>query len=127
MVRDAEENAEKDAQRKLLQEAKNNADSLLYSTKKALEEHKDKIPEDVKKDIDEKLAATATAMEGDDAEAISAAVTELQTAAQKIGEAAYGQQQAGDDAAKKDDDDDVKDADFKEPPKDGDDKKDEKK
>lgn len=119
MMKDAEANAEEDKKRRDLVEAKNNAESLAHQTEKQLEEHGDKVGEDVKKEIEDAAAALKTAAEGDDATEIQTKHQELMTAAMKLGEAIYGAQQeeaasadAASDAA--DDGEDVVDADFEE-------------
>ncbi len=119
MMKDAEANAEEDKKRRDLVEAKNNAESLAHQTEKQLEEHGDKVGEDVKKEIEDAAAALKTAAEGDDAADIQEKHQALMTAAMKLGEAIYGAQQA--DAANADaasdaaaDGDDVVDADFEE-------------
>jgi molecular chaperone DnaK len=119
MMKDAEANAEEDKKRRDLVEAKNNAESLAHQTEKQLEEHGDKVGEDVKKEIEDAAAALKTAAEGDDAADIQEKHQALMTAAMKLGEAIYGAQQA--DAANADaasdaaaEGDDVVDADFEE-------------
>jgi molecular chaperone DnaK len=119
MMKDAEANAEEDKKRRDLVEAKNNAESLAHQTEKQLEEHGDKVGEDVKKEIEDAAAALKTAAEGDDAADIQEKHQALMTAAMKLGEAIYGAQQeeaasadAASDAAA--DGDDVVDADFEE-------------
>jgi len=92
MVREAEENAEKDKNRKELIEAKNQADSLIYNTEKSLREHKAKLPADVVKQVEDEISAVREAVENEkDAEALKAKVDSLQNAAMKIGEAVYKQ------------------------------------
>ncbi|CAM9180290.1 unnamed protein product [Ectocarpus sp. 12 AP-2014] len=99
MVRDAEEHAEADKKRRDLIEAKNSADSAVYGTEKNLLEHKDKIPEDVKADVQKAIDEVKAVMESEDTEQIKEKVQALQTAALKIGEAIYGNKgAAGDDA-----------------------------
>ncbi|CAB1101413.1 HSP70 [Ectocarpus sp. CCAP 1310/34] len=99
MVRDAEEHAEADKKRRDLIEAKNSADSAVYGTEKNLLEHKDKIPEDVKADVQKAIDELKAVMESEDTEEIKEKVQALQTAALKIGEAIYGNKgAAGDDA-----------------------------
>mmetsp|Transcript_19353 Transcript_19353/g.66727 ORF Transcript_19353/g.66727 Transcript_19353/m.66727 type:complete len:660 (+) Transcript_19353:56-2035(+) len=119
MVRDAEDNAEKDQARKAAAEAKNEADSCCYSTKRSLTEHKDKLTDEVKAEIEAKLKACEEAAKGDDVSAITTATADLQAAAQKIGEAAYADKAPeGDEdlkaAESKEKDDGAQDADFKE-------------
>ena len=119
MMKDAEANAEADKQRRELVEAKNNAEALAHQTEKQLDEHGDKVSEEVKTEISDAIAELKTAAEGEDAAAISEKHQALMTAAMKLGEAIYGAQQAeeaGADAAADAaaDGEDVVDADFEE-------------
>merc|ERR1712216_1013716 len=84
MVQDAEENAAADAERKKLAEAKNEADALVYTSKKSLEEHGDKLDAETKSEVEAKIAALEGL--GDDASAddLRAKIDELQAVAQKI-------------------------------------------
>jgi molecular chaperone DnaK len=93
MVRDAEANAADDKKRRELVEAKNSADSLIYSTEKSLNEYGSKISAG-EKDVIEKAAADLKAViDGEDAESIKAKTNELSQAAMKLGEAMYKAQQ----------------------------------
>lgn len=119
MMKDAEANAEEDKKRRELVEAKNNAESLAHQTEKQLEEHGDKVSDEVKKEIEDAAAALKAAAEGEDVADIQAKHQELMNAAMKLGEAIYGAQQA--EAANADaasdaaaDGEDVVDADFEE-------------
>lgn len=119
MMKDAEANAEEDKKRRELVEAKNNAESLAHQTEKQLEEHGDKVSDEVKKEIEDAAAALKTAAEGEDAADIQEKHQALMTAAMKLGEAIYASQQAetaeadaATDAAA--DGEDVVDADFEE-------------
>jgi len=89
MVKAAEEHADADRLKRELSEARNSGDSLVYSTQKSLDEHKEKLPADVIADIESKLAATKSLLEGEDLEALKASCDELQKASYKIGEAVY--------------------------------------
>ncbi len=95
MKKDAELHAEEDRKRKELVEARNQADSLIYSTEKNLKELGDKVDEATKKLIDEKTQALKKAMEGDDIAAIKSAQDELMQAAHKVAEMMYQQAAAG--------------------------------
>lgn len=90
MVRDAEANAEADENRKKVVEARNEIDGLVFSVEKSLGEHDEKLSEDLKAELKEKMAAATAAKEGDDAEAIKEAATALQEASMKIGQEIYG-------------------------------------
>ena len=96
MVKEAEAHAEEDKRRREMIEARNHADSLIYSTEKTLQEHGERIPAEVKSDVEQKLAALREVREGEDAERITSALNDLQRAAQKIGETMYA---AGDPEA----------------------------
>ena len=87
MVKDAEEHATKDKERKAVIEAKNEADTSIYSAESNLSEHKDKLPADVVSDIEKAIADTREVMGGDDAEKIMESVAALRKALTKIGEA----------------------------------------
>ena len=91
MTREAEQHASEDAQRKEEIEVRNNADSLAYTAEKTLRDHGDKLAEDVKQDVDGKIAAVKTALKGQDVNAIRNAMQELSQAMQKVGESVYQQ------------------------------------
>nr|WP_298927837.1 molecular chaperone DnaK [uncultured Erythrobacter sp.] len=123
MVQDAEKFADEDKKRKEAAEARNQADSLVHATEKQLEEHGDKVDADTKSAVEEALAATKTALEGDDGEEISAKAQALTEAAMKMGQQIYEQEQAAapeggeagaDTAAEEAADEDVVDAEFSE-------------
>ena len=123
MVKEAEENAEADKQKKESVEAKNHAESLVHSTEKSLAEHGDKVDDETKSAIEGAIAELKEALEGDDAEAIKAKTQALTETAMKLGEAIYKAQmeeaeaasaEGGDDASASKQDDDVVDADFEE-------------
>ncbi len=122
MVQDAEQFAEEDKARREAAESKNNAESLVHSTEKQLEEHGDKVDADLKSEIEAALAETKTAIEGNDAEEMKSKSEALAQVAMKLGQAIYEQEQAngGGDAAAADaaaqeaSDDDVVDAEFSE-------------
>ncbi|PCJ94250.1 MAG: molecular chaperone DnaK [Hyphomicrobiales bacterium] len=115
MVQDAEANADSDKKRRESVEAKNHAESLLNSTEKSLAEHGDKVSEEDKTSIEDAIGELKTAVEGDDAEDISAKSQTLVTVSMKLGEAIYkASQEEENDEADSSDDDDVVDADFEE-------------
>merc|ERR1712194_880577 len=97
MVRDAESNAESDAKRRKLIEAKNDIDSLNYSTEKSLVDNGDKLEEDIKKDIEKAIAEAKEVKDGEDLEIISTKKEALSQASMKIGEAIYKAQQSSTD------------------------------
>ena len=89
MVQDAEEHAADDQKRKELVEARNGADSLIYSTEKTLEEYGDQISEEDKAQIQIDLEALKSAVEGEDAADINAKTETLSKSSMKLGEAMY--------------------------------------
>jgi len=125
LVREAEAHAEDDKKRKELIEARNQADSFIYSVEKNVKEFGDKIDAAEKAKIEDAVAKLKKAIEGEDLQAIQAAQEELTNASHKLAEAMYAktaQQQGGaeaqgsagggaqESAGRKDDD--VVDADF---------------
>ncbi|GGB66952.1 molecular chaperone DnaK [Blastomonas aquatica] len=94
MVKDAERFAEEDKKRREAAEAKNNAESLLHSTEKQLEEHGDKVDASVKGEIETALAELKTAIEGNEPEAMKTKTEALAQAAMKLGQAIYEKEQA---------------------------------
>jgi molecular chaperone DnaK len=92
MVREAEQNAAEDQRRRDLIETRNAADTLVYQTEKTLQEYGDRISEATRSDIQGKIEATRTALQGEDVEAIRRNAEELGRAAQQIGAEMYGQQ-----------------------------------
>ena len=91
MVKDAEENAEADKERKELVEAKNQAESLIHSTEKSMEEHADKVDPTTIEAIELAIAALKDDLEKEDASAdkIKSGVQNVTEAAMKLGEAIY--------------------------------------
>ncbi|MDH4300367.1 MAG: Hsp70 family protein, partial [Dehalococcoidia bacterium] len=91
MRREAEQHAADDAKRKEEVEVRNSADSLAYTAEKTLRDYGDKIPADVKKEIDDRIARVKSALQGKDVNAIRQAMQELSQALQKAGATAYQQ------------------------------------
>src|SRR6056297_283282 len=129
LVKDAETHAEEDKKQKELVEARNNADSLIYSTEKSMKELGDKVDAETKSRIEEIIGRLKTEMEGDDAEKIKSISEELTQASHKLAETMYqqasesgGDQQAGAEAGGESqsqqssgsEDEDVVDADYEE-------------
>ncbi|WP_193143081.1 MULTISPECIES: molecular chaperone DnaK [unclassified Meridianimarinicoccus] len=119
MVRDAEANAEADKERKDVVEAKNQAESLIHSTKKSLEEHTDKVDPTTVEAIELAIGALEEALETEDAGKIRSGIQNVTEASMKLGEAIYKaqQEQSGEAAPEGADepsgvDDDIVDADF---------------
>lgn len=94
MVKEAEAHESEDRQRREDVDTRNQAESFAYQTEKLVNDNKDKLSDEVSKEVTEKVDALKEALKGDDLEKIKSAQTELTTAAQKIGEALYSQQQA---------------------------------
>ena len=94
MVREAAENAEDDKKRRAVIEAKNHADSLIYSTEKSLKEYGDKVGAGEKAAIEQALADLKGVLDSDSAETITAKTDALAQAAMKLGEAMYKAQAA---------------------------------
>jgi molecular chaperone DnaK len=94
MVKDAELHAEDDRRARELADTRNQADALVHSTRKALTEHGDKVDAGEKDAIEAAIKETEEAIRSGDKEAIEAKSAALSTAAQKLGEAMYAQQQA---------------------------------
>ena len=120
MVQDAEDNAESDKERKELIEAKNQAESLVHSTEKAMEEHKDKVDPTTIEAIELAIAALNDDLETDNAGKIKSGIQNVTEAAMKLGEAIYkaaAAEESGDDmsepaGADEGADDDILDAEF---------------
>ena len=92
MQHEAEAHAAEDSKRREEIEARNIADTLAYTAEKTLREHKDKIPADLNKETEDKIAALRSALQGSDIETIRQATQELNDTMQKIGSAVYQQQ-----------------------------------
>ena len=118
MVKDAEENAESDKKRRELVDAKNQAESLIHSTEKSMEEHSDKVDPTTIEAIELAIAALKDELETDNADKIRSGVQNVTEAAMKLGEAIYkaSQEEADDEPKAADDisggDDDIVDAEF---------------
>ncbi|MBV6466663.1 MAG: Chaperone protein DnaK [Anaerolineales bacterium] len=95
MRKDAESHAEDDRKRKELIEARNQADNTVYTAEKALKEFGDKVPADVKSEIEAKSAEVKKAAETDNVDAIKAATESLGQVVQKIGASVYQQPNVG--------------------------------
>lgn len=91
MKKEAELHAEEDKKKRELIDLKNSADSVVYQTEKTLAEHKDKVPEDVKNEIESKIAAVKAVKDGTDADQIKNTLEELNKCVSKIGAALYQQ------------------------------------
>src|SRR5580658_8485619 len=94
MVRDAEQYAEEDRQRREEAEIRNQADTLVYSTEKFLGENEDKVPDDIKSEVRSAIAEVKKALESNDTDAIRTASENAAKVSQKMGTAIYQQAQA---------------------------------
>ncbi len=117
MVKDAEENAESDKERRELVEAKNQAESLIDSTEKSMEEHADKVDPTTIEAIELAISALKDDLENEDAAKIKSGIQNVTEAAMKLGEAIYKSAQQEDDEGpaatdQAPGDDDIVDADF---------------
>ncbi len=99
MVKEAEQFAEEDKKRRAAAEARNNAESLVHTTEKQLQEFGDKVAPDVKTEIETALAEAKTAIESGDSDQMTEKTNALAQAAMKLGQAMYQQQQAETEAA----------------------------
>jgi molecular chaperone DnaK len=109
MMADAEKYAEEDRQRREEAEVRNRAESLAYTTEKFLAENADKVPDDVKSEVESSIAELKKTLEGTDTEAIRVASEKAAQVSQKMGTAIYAQSQqaagaAGADSAQPSDD-----------------------
>ncbi|WP_171124144.1 MULTISPECIES: molecular chaperone DnaK [unclassified Ruegeria] len=117
MVKDAEENAEADKERRELVDAKNQAESLIHSTEKSMEEHADKVDPTTIEAIELAIAALKDELETENADKIKSGIQNVTEAAMKLGEAIYkAQAEEGEDEPAAADaapgDDDIVDAEF---------------
>jgi molecular chaperone DnaK len=117
MVKDAEDNAESDKDRRELIEAKNQAESLIHSTEKSMEEHADKVDPTTIEAIDLAIAALKDELETEDTGKIKSGIQNVTESAMKLGEAIYksAQEEAAGEAPDNGPDgvdDDIVDADF---------------
>jgi molecular chaperone DnaK len=89
MVREAEEHAAEDKQRRESAETRNQAETLSYSIEKLIKDNDDKLPADVKESVQADVDALKTALAGDDDDAVKTAYDTLNQSQQKLGEAIY--------------------------------------
>ena len=111
MVKDAEEHAAEDKLRREEAETRNQAEQMAYSTEKLIKDNEDKLPEDVKTEVQADVDELKAALAGEDAAAVKEASEKLATSSQKLGEAIYANQPAeGEEEASTEADEDVVDA-----------------
>ena len=94
MVREAEEHADEDKKRREAADKRNVAENMAYQTDKLIKDNDDKLPEDVKKEVQADVDELKEALKGDDDAAVEKALEKLQTSQTKLGEALYAQQPA---------------------------------
>lgn len=119
MKKDAELHAAEDKTKKELVEARNTADALVYTAEKALRDAGEKVPQEMRKEIEDKISDVKNVKDGSDLGVIKNAMQALTTATQKIGEILYKQPttdnpQPTTDTPNEKKDDNIKDADFEE-------------
>jgi molecular chaperone DnaK len=121
LVREAESHADEARRLRELADARNQAESLVYSTEKSLNEHRDSLDEATVSEIESKLAEVRTALDSEDASAIRTKSEDLMQASHKLAEAVYQRVQAdqqstgaadGSDGAGESDDEVVEEADY---------------
>jgi molecular chaperone DnaK len=99
MMDEAEKYAEEDARRRDEAETRNRADTLAYQTEKFVAENAEKIPDDIKSEVNDAVAELKKALEGTDIDAIKEATEKAAQVSQKMGTAIYAQAQAANAAA----------------------------
>ena len=96
MIKDAEAHADDDARKREEVETRNTAENAAYSAEKLLKDNEDKVPDDLKEEINGKIEAVRTALAGEDSAEIKTAMEDLQQAIQKVGQLVYSQSGGGD-------------------------------
>lgn len=119
ILKEAEQYAEEDRRKKEIAEARNQGDSLIYSVEKTLKELGDKVSEDLRKDVEEKIRILREKLEGEDLEAIKRASDDLTQASYRLAEMLYkskaqGAEGGAKETSEKKPGDEVIDADFEE-------------
>ena len=95
MVDAAQAHEEEDQRRRAEVETRNQADSLVYSTEKLLQDNADKVPQDLKEEVEGKIATLKSAIAANNVAEMQTAMTDLNNSLQQLGQAVYGQQTAG--------------------------------
>ena len=101
MIRDAEDHAKEDQEKREGIETRNKADSLLYQTRRSLDDFRDKVPDEEREQIDTHIAALEQALTGDDLDAIKQAIETLRETSFRLAESMYSE--ASSDAASSED------------------------
>jgi molecular chaperone DnaK len=113
MVKEAELNAEEDKKRREMIEAKNQGDSLVYSTEKTLKESEDKLSSEDKEAVEKDISTLKEALQGEDLENIKTSTQTLMQSSMKLGEALYKAAEATNSDSKTDTSDEkIKEAEF---------------
>jgi molecular chaperone DnaK len=99
MVREAEEHAAEDKARRESAEVRNSAEQLVYSIDKLIKDNEDKLPDDVKTEVQADVDALKTALQGEDDDAVKSAFDKLNASQTKLGEAIYAAPTTEPDAA----------------------------
>ena len=95
MKDDAKANEEEDARKRIEIQTRNEADSLVYQTEKLIQDNAEKIPDDLKADVENKISVLKNAIETNDVAQMQTATADLSTAMQQIGQAVYSQSADG--------------------------------
>ena len=95
MMTDARSHEEEDQRRRAEIETRNQADSLVYNTEKMLQDNADKVPDDLKTDVENKIAVLKGAIEANNVPEMQTAMADLNNAVQQLGQAVYAQASAG--------------------------------
>ena len=98
MINEAEEHAEDDQRKREDAELSNNAENSAYAAEKLLADNADKVPGDLKEEIEGKIAALRSALQSGDTSQVNSALQELQTVVQRVGELVYSQTTPGGDS-----------------------------
>ncbi len=114
MVHEAEQHRDEDERHKDEIEKRNQADSMVYSAEKTLRDLGDKVPADIRTDVEAKAEALKEALKGDNLDQIDRASNDLQVAMSKIGEKMYQQEGPQDNSSGAPDDDSTVDGEFRE-------------
>jgi molecular chaperone DnaK len=120
MVQNADKFREEDVKRREEVETRNNADSLIYQAEKLLKEQAEQVPEEVKSEVEGKVAACRSALQGEDIVYMQRTVQDLSEALQKLGASMYQQPEPPppesdeESSAPPDDDEDVVEGEFSE-------------
>ena len=95
MVTDADRFAEEDARKRQEIQTRNNAENAAYAAEQMLRDNADNIPDDLKGEVEGKIAAVRSALQNDDIARVETTLNELQESLQKVGQAVYSQAGAG--------------------------------